>query len=271
MLLLLAMTVAAAAALAVPAPGPLSATGQRLRGPAREGGPRRFGGGRLGLVATGLVAGGTAAAGLRGTHLTVALIGVGATVFGLHLAAGAAQARAAAARRLRVIDFCEALVGELQAGQPQLRALERSARAWPESGGVAAAAALGADIPEALRRVSRLPGATGVARLAAGWEICAETGGGLAFAAEQVLETARAESAGDRFVQAELASARATGRLMTVLPLVVLLAAQGIGARPWQFLLSTAPGVVCLGLGVTLALAGLWWIDRIAAGAVGER
>ena len=172
-------------------------------------------------------------------------------------------------RRRTVIDYCEALVGELRAGQPVLRAVERSVEVWPESEPVAAAAALGADVPEALRRLGRLPGASGVTRLAGAWEICAATGAGLAFAAEQVLATARAEEATDRLVQAELASARATARLVTLLPLVVLVAAQGIGARPWAFLLSTVPGVGCLCAGVALALTGLWWIDRIAANAVG--
>jgi tight adherence protein B len=110
-----------------------------------------------------------------------------------------------------------------------------------------------------------------VRRLAAAWEICLGTGAGLAFAVEQVLATARAEEATDRLVRAELASARATARLVAVLPLVVLVAAQGIGADPWGFLLSTTTGVVCLAGGVALALVGLGWIDRIAATAAAGR
>ena len=50
--------------------------------------------------------------------------------------------------------------------------------------------------------------------------------------------------------------------------MVVLVAAQGAGARPWHFLLDTTAGVTCLAAGLALAFAGLAWIDRIAAVAV---
>ncbi len=264
------LLVAAAAALAVPGkmPTPPFRPGGGSDRPPGSPPPRMFV--RLAMAAAGITGGGAVAAGLSGTHLVVGLVGTGAALVALRLVHRAGTTRAAARRRESVIDLCEALVGELHAGQPLVRAVERAVVVWPESHGVAAAAALGADVPEALRRLSRLPGAGGVGRLAAAWEVCAATGGGLAFAAQQVLHTARAEAASDRLVQSELASARATARLVTVLPLVVLVAADGIGARPWQFLLSTGVGVGCLGLGVALALAGLWWIDSIAASATGE-
>jgi tight adherence protein B len=138
----------------------------------------------------------------------------------------------------------------------------------PETEPAVAAAKLGADVPAALRRLAVSPGARGLERLAGAWQICAVTGSGLAFAVEQVLETARGEQAVARLVEAELASARATARLVTALPVVVLLAAQGIGAEPWHFLLSTSAGVACLAGAVALAIAGLGWIDRIALAAV---
>jgi tight adherence protein B len=263
------LLVAAATALTVPRPrlGP----GPRLELRAAPADRRRALPGptsRLALAVVAVLAAGVAlASGLRGVHLVVGLVCVGATVGALRLLQRAASARAAATRRQSVIDLCEALVGELQAGQPLVRAVERAAVVWPESEGVAASAALGADVPEALRRLAQLPGAAGLGRLAAAWDICAATGGGLAFAAEQVLHTARAEVASDRRVEAELASARATARLVAMLPVVVLVAADGIGARPWQFLLSTGVGVTCLGVGVVLGLSGLWWIERIAASA----
>jgi tight adherence protein B len=181
----------------------------------------------------------------------------------------ARQDKAAQHRRLLVVDYCEALVGELRAGQPVSRAVERAAAAWPEAEAVAAASRLDASVPGALHRLASLPGAGTVHKLAGAWAISVGTGAGLVLAVEQVLATARAEEATARLVRAELASARATARLVTTLPLVVLLAAQGIGARPWHFLLDTAAGVACLGAGVTLSLLGLGWIDRIAATSVG--
>jgi tight adherence protein B len=231
--------------------------------------------GRL-LPASGLslLAAGTGAvlavASLSGTHVTLLAIG-GAVGAGVHRLAGKARAeRRAAARRERVVDFCEALVGELQAGQPASLALQRAVTVWPATEPVAAAVDLGADVPNALRRAASDPGAGQLRRLAAAWQLCSATGSGLSLAAEQVLETARAEQAAARRVASELASARATARLVAILPVVVLVAAQSIGARPWHFLLSTPAGLVCLASGSASALAGLAWIDRIAHSATGD-
>jgi tight adherence protein B len=133
---------------------------------------------------------------------------------------------------------------------------------------VAAAARLGADVPAALRRLGERGGAGGLVRLAAAWELCAATGAGLAFAVQQLLESIRSEQEVGRIVHGELASARATARLVAALPVVVLLAAQGAGARPWHFLLQTGPGLACLASGAALAVLGLGWIERIASAAV---
>lgn len=167
-------------------------------------------------------------------------------------------------RRRAVVVHAEALLGELRAGLPVGTALERAVAAWPESAPAAAAARWGADVPEALRGLGRLPGAESVGRLAAVWQLCAGSGASLAVGVGHVLETARAEQATRHVVAAELASARATARMLGVMPVMVLLAGQGIGAEPWPFLLDTAPGLVCLAAGAGCALGGLWWMDRIA-------
>jgi tight adherence protein B len=198
----------------------------------------------------------------------LACIAAGAVVGGARLAASARATRQADANRVVVVDYCEALLGELHAGQPVHRALQRCVAVWPRSEAVAVAASMGADVPTAMRRLAGdVAGAEPLHRLAAAWVVCSGTGAGLAAAVERVLETARDQLALDRLVQAELASARATARLVALLPVVVLVGAQGIGARPWQFLFSTAAGTVCLAVGLALAFAGLTWIDRIAAAA----
>lgn len=212
---------------------------------------------------------GVAVAGARGTHLGVAAVAALALFL---LAQGVDRVRAerrAEARRRAVVDYCEALLGELEAGQPVQAAVERCATTWPESAPVAAAARLGADVPAALREAACAPGAAALNRLAAAWELSAATGAGLAFALRQVIRTVRGEQLVAARVGAELASARATARLVTVLPAVVLVAAQGVGAEPWRFLLDTVPGVGCLLLGVLLSAAGLRWIDAIGAAARG--
>jgi len=65
-------------------------------------------------------------------------------------------------------------------------------------------------------------------------------------------------------VEGEVSAARATARLVAALPVVVLSAGQGLGTRPWEFLLARPAGVVCLGAGLALLLGGLAWIERIA-------
>ena len=224
----------------------------------------------LAAAGVGLVAG-VAALGVRGTHLAV----VGVAAAALWLAAQAVERsraeRRADARRRSVVDYCEALLGELEAGQPVQAAVQRCAGQWPESAPVAAAARLGADVPAALRGAAAEPGAAALHRLAAAWELSASTGAGLAFALRQVIRTARTEQLVAARVAAELASARATARLVTVLPFVVLVAAQGIGAEPWRFLTDTFPGVACLAVGVALSAAGLRWIDAIGDAARGGR
>ena len=207
-------------------------------------------------------------AGLRGVHLALALVLLGAGWALVRLLARGRAEREAAVRRRLVVDYAEALAGELRAGQPVLTALERASPSWPESAAVVAAAALDADVPAALRRLGADPGGVALGRLAGAWELCAATGAGLAFAVEQVVETAHVEQRTTSMVQGELASARATARLVAALPVVVLLAAQGMGASSWEFLTSTPVGVGCLGAGLALALLGMWWIDRIAAAAV---
>jgi tight adherence protein B len=151
---------------------------------------------------------------------------------------------------------------------PVVTALERAVGAWPEAAPVSAAARWGADVSHALRALGRLPGAESVTRLAAVWQLCAGSGSSLAVGVAHVLETARAEQATRHVVAAELASARATARMLGVMPLMVLLAGQGIGAEPWRFLLDTVPGLACLAGGAGFAWAGLTWMDHIAERAV---
>ncbi|MFT3873278.1 MAG: type II secretion system protein [Nocardioides sp.] len=166
----------------------------------------------------------------------------------------------------RVREVCGLLGAELGAGRPPGVALELAARAWPPLAPVEETFTLGGSVPDALRRLSALAGAGDLRILAAAWEIAHHTGQGLGVAVAAVAEELRVEASTRRLVAAELASARATARLVACLPVVALVMGGGAGGDPWGFLFGTGAGLVCLAAGLALLLAGLWWIEAIAAG-----
>ncbi|MGN6575747.1 MAG: type II secretion system F family protein, partial [Nocardioides sp.] len=95
---------------------------------------------------------------LDGTALALGLVALGAAGGVLRLWRRGRARSLAERRRQAVVDLGEGLVGELQAGLPPVTALQRGAEQWPEFGPVAAAARLGADVPEALRRLAAQAG-----------------------------------------------------------------------------------------------------------------
>jgi tight adherence protein B len=201
---------------------------------------------------------------IDGLRLALALVVLGSAAGVGVLVRRARRATAAERRQSQVVELAEALAGELRAGQPPVSGLEHCVEVWPAFETVVSAARLGADVPSALRRLAQQPGAEGLREVASAWQVSERSGAGLATALSQVADTARARQATRHLVQGELASAQATARLVAGLPVVSLAMSAGIGGDPWRFLLSTAPGLVCLGSGVLLAFVGLLWIDRIA-------
>jgi tight adherence protein B len=187
-----------------------------------------------------------------------------ATAGGVLLFRRRTQARGAEQRGGLMAEVCDLLAAELAAGRPTEAALEEGARAWPEIRPVADACLLGGDVPAAFREVARRPGADGLRLLGAAWEVSSRTGGGLAAATRRVADAVRREQATRRIVAGELASARATARLMAGLPVVALLMGSGAGADPWAVLFHTPLGLACLAAGLAVGFLGLWWIELIA-------
>jgi tight adherence protein B len=231
----------------------------------------------LGSIAPGFPArtlsGAAAAAGISIAVLTHARDGI---LFCLLLGLSAAVARlrglsvrraSAAQRRLRVIETCDLLAAELRAGLPAGRTLMHASQAWPVLEPAAAASRLGGDVPAALRRLARVPGAESLTAVAAAWQIAERSGAGLAAVLDRIGEALRADEAVRREVTASLAPPRATARMLAVLPLFGLLLGVGLGGDPVAFLLGSTLGVGCLSLGAGLALGGLAWVEYLATAA----
>jgi tight adherence protein B len=177
--------------------------------------------------------------------------------------------RLAAERRRHdeVVALCGALAAELHAGLPAQSALRRACAEWHELAPIERAARLGGDIPSAFRSLADRPGAEGLRAVAAGWAVASHSGASLAAVLERVGDGLRDQRAARAEVESALEPPRATARMLAVLPVFGVLLGTAMGAEPLSFLFDTSAGRLCLLVGATLALGGVAWVERLAAGA----
>lgn len=171
-------------------------------------------------------------------------------------------------READVVDACLALAAELQAGAPVARAMAAVAEDWPELFGSAAVrAATGGDVAAALREAAAASGAASLRAVAAGWEVTDCTGAPLSHVVVAVADSLRTEAAVRREASTQLATARATARLLAVLPFGTLLVLSGGDGAAIAFLISNPIGLACLGGAISFVGIGLWWVGRLANSA----
>jgi tight adherence protein B len=219
------------------------------------------------LVPVAGVACGVAVASSRLPMLIVGATAVGATVFVARQLRIARARSAAADRRAAAIGALDLMSAELRAGILPGAALAAQAGEVPVLRPAAVAADHGGDVVAALLTASRQPGAEALADLAGAWHVAERAGAPLARVLDRVARAVREDAEVEREVAAEAAPARATGRLMAVLPLLGLGLGAGLGADPLHVLTGTVPGALCLAAGVALAGVGVGWVDRIVTSA----
>lgn len=166
-----------------------------------------------------------------------------------------------------VVALCGAVAGELRAGRQPGQALITAAALTGGLGGAEAeamaAARFGGDVPEALRRAAREPGADGLVGVAACWRVAVDGGAGLAAGLDRLESGLRAERDERENLRTQLTGAWATVALLALLPVAGLLIGTALGAGPLRVLLHTPAGLGCLLVGGLLEGAGLFWARRI--------
>lgn len=186
------------------------------------------------------------------------------------LRARATSRRSSDDRENDIAEICLALSAELRSGVPMGRAVAAVATDWPDLlGGVAGQVAIGGDVAAALRHAGTTAGAEALNAVAAAWDVAERTGAPLSRVLLAVADSLRMAAAARREAQSQLATARATARLMAILPFGTLLMLSGGDQAAVRFLVATPVGLVCLGVAGALVGLGLWWVGRVSQSVTG--
>lgn len=196
--------------------------------------------------------------------VTLAAVAVVALVTTALMVIEARRRRRILTRGSEVAEAAGVLAGQLRVGQVPAVALLTVAAEFEVLAPAAAAQRVGAPVVPALRETAAAPGGAGMGLIAAAWQLADRTGTPLAAALEQTGATLAEEEQVRATVESELAPARATGRLLAVLPLAGLVVGVVIGGDPIAFLLSTPIGNGCLLGGALLAAGGMLWSSHLA-------
>lgn len=126
----------------------------------------------------------------------------------------------------------------------------------------------GGEIPGALREdAAAAPLLLGVSIC---WEVAMHSGAGLTEALTRLAASARSAAEAQSEIEAQLAGARASARMMSLLPVAGLLLGMALGADPLAWLVGSGLGWGCLLLGGLLTVTGAAWTGHIAQRAERE-
>jgi tight adherence protein B len=180
------------------------------------------------------------------------------------------RGRAGRQRATEVARFAAEIAAELRVGVAPRPALTRVAASLPVGGWadpVAAAAGSGGDVAQALTAAGAAAGLSSLRDLAVCWRLAEGTGAGLAAGFDAVAAAAAEREMLRERLAAELAGVRASGWVLSGLPLLGVLLGTAVGARPFGVLLGTRVGVGLLVVGLLLDGAGVLWLRRMIAAA----
>lgn len=163
-----------------------------------------------------------------------------------------------------VTQLVDALAAEMRAGVLPHRALATIAVDHPLLAPAAQVAELGGDTADALRLAADGPGRAGLDAVAGAWHVSETCGAPLADVLDRVARGLRFETELGDEVRSTVEPARATGRLLAVLPLLGLFLGAGLGADPVHVVTATLPGALSVAAGTVLACAGVRWIETTA-------
>jgi tight adherence protein B len=207
-------------------------------------------------------------AGPRGAVLACAILLIGTTA--ARLAVQYRRRRSSLRARADVAHACAVLASYLRVGQVPSAALAIAAADCPVLREGHRARTLGGDVVQVWRQQARRAGHSGLLELARAWQVSTETGAPMSSTLDQVAASLAADQALTRVVNSELAAARATGKVMAVLPGCGIAIGYLLGGDPARWLLARPAGWACLMAGVLLACAGVLWVEALARHASAE-
>lgn len=214
------------------------------------------------LLAVGLVGVMAALSGARGAVLALTgLLVVGVVTW---LVRARRRARDSLRAQVEVAHACQVLASHLRVGQVPTEALATAAADCPVLTEAHQVHEVGGDVTAVWQSQGRRPGHGGLLELTRAWRVSARTGAPLSTTLDQVARSLSAEESLRAVVAGELASPRATSKVMAALPVCGIGLGYLLGGDPIQWLLAGPAGWACLLGGVLLAGAGVIWIELLA-------